>query len=89
MITLICTPKKEYGCIKQLYIDGKLIDTTDGNFRAGNDNTEATKIQIGGDGEGAYGNLTFSSFKIDNIRFYDRALSGQEIKAIYDYEKAQ
>lgn len=89
MITLISTSKKDYGCIKQLYINGKLIDTTDGNFRAGSDNIEATKIQIGGDGEGVYENLTFGSFKIDNIRFYDRALSNQEIKAIYDYEKAQ
>lgn len=74
---------------KKLYIDGKLIDTTDGNFDEGSNNGKATKIQIGGDGEGAYKNLTFGSMKIDNIRFYNRALSNQEIKAIYDYEKAQ
>lgn len=93
MVTLICTPNEDTytrsDCIKKLYIDGKLIDTTDGNFDEGSNNGKATKIQIGGDGEGAYKNLTFGSMKIDNIRFYDRALSNQEIKAIYDYEKAQ
>lgn len=93
MVTLICTPNEDTytssDCIKKLYIDGKLIDTTDGNFDEGSNNGKATKIQIGGDGEGAYKNLTFGSMKIDNIRFYNRALSNQEIKAIYDYEKAQ
>lgn len=93
MITLICDAKKDmygnYDCTKQLYIDGKLVDTTDGNFGYDSSDSVATKIQIGGDGEKAYSNLTFSSMKIDNIRFYDRALSNQEIKAIYDYEKAQ
>ena len=93
MVSLICTPNEDTysdsDCIKRLYIDGKLTDTTDGNFDNGSDNGKATKIQIGGDGEGGYRDLTFGSMKIDNIRFYDRALTNQEIKAIYDYEKAQ
>lgn len=88
MITLVCVDDGKYlHCTKQLYVDGKLTDTTDGNFGNDSSNNSASKIQIGGDGEKAYRDLTFGSFKIDNLRFYDRALDGEEIEALYSYEK--
>ncbi|WP_455634265.1 carboxypeptidase regulatory-like domain-containing protein [Parabacteroides sp.] len=89
MLTFVVTPNTDTytdnDCMKSLYIDGSLVDCVTGNAGS-NGGTIATKMQIGGNGDGKYDSC--GSFKIDNIRFYDRALEASEIESLYNYEKA-
>lgn len=89
MLTFVVTPNPDYygdDCLKSLYIDGSLVDCVAGNAGSGS-GTIATKIQIGGNGDGKYDSSASGSFKIDNLRFYDRALEDSEIEALYTFEK--
>lgn len=89
MLTFVVTPNPDSysGCVKGLYIDGALVDYITGNsVKVSDFGNIPTKIQIGGNGDGQYNSC--GSFKIDNIRFYDRALEASEIEALYTFEKA-
>jgi len=71
---------------RKLYVDGRLIDTNPG-FMHGEPYVEwaPNTIQIGGNRNGVY--ETATSMKLDNIRFYNLALSKEKIKEIYESEK--
>lgn len=69
-----------------LYVDGVLVDKDKDSVHAyynvyGYDEDIITKVQIGGDRNGAYSSS--QSMKIDNIRFYLVALSAAEVKGLY------
>lgn len=71
-------------CIKksdkiQLYIDGKIIDEK--LDAGGRDKKTSLKIGCNIDGWFYHGS-------IDDIRIYNRALSAEEVKALYEFEKA-
>ncbi len=62
----------------RLYIDGQLKDT---NYHTGSINTDTSNVYIGGNSEFAdrwYNGL------IDDTRIYNRALSADEVKALFD-----
>lgn len=62
----------------KLYIDGSLVD----NSRVVRTNKPALiKFQIGSSSENA------NSFKLDNFRIYNRCISPEEVKMIYDTER--
>ena len=61
----------------ELYVDGRKVDMA--KFYAFN--VYLQKFQIGSDSAGV------SIFKFDNIRFYNRSLTSEEAKMIYDTEK--
>ena len=65
----------------KFYVDGVLID----NLSVSSTTTNGTKIIFGGDKNGSYG--IAPSMKLDNIRFYGRALSSSEIQTIYNNEQ--
>ncbi len=71
---------REY--VNKLYVDGKLADTSS-YFITGSAN--ATKFQFGG--KGGYTADYSTSMKLDNIRLYDRELSDEDVKTIYEAEK--
>jgi len=84
LITVVFQPDEEdYRYIKSLYVDGKLVDSAETRRP---DDSNCTKIQIGGNADGKMETFT-SSMKVDNIRLYDRALSAVEVEAIYVTEK--
>lgn len=91
MITLVATPNNDTytksDCIKYLYVDGELIDSAVGNYGSNQTQASATKIQLGGNGDGKY--QTYGSMKLDNIRFYDRALEASEVESIYKFEQTK
>jgi len=63
-----------------LYVDGKFIDTV-------NEDTciqYTNKVQIGGDSEGGY--PVAMTTKIDNFRIYNRTITKEEVKEIYNSE---
>ncbi|MBR1849835.1 MAG: carboxypeptidase regulatory-like domain-containing protein [Bacteroidales bacterium] len=64
----------------KFYVDGALMD----NLSVPSSATNGTKIIFGGDKNGSYG--IAPSMKVDNIRFYGRALSNNEIQTIYNNE---
>jgi hypothetical protein len=66
-----------------LYVDGKQVDinSVNGGMYRGD---RGTKIQFGGNG--GYDIEMRTSMKLDNIRFYDRTLNANDVKAIYEYE---
>jgi len=66
----------------KLFIDGKLVDT----ISVYSDNSSAARFQFGGNGNDPRGDYA-TSMKLDNIRLYDRALSDEEVKIIYEAEK--
>ena len=67
---------------RNLYVDGKLVAT---NSRGdGNTSSSASGILFGGNDGGKYSVGT--SMKLDNIRFYTRALTKDEIATIYAKE---
>ena len=65
----------------KFYVDGTLID----NLSVSSTATNGTKINFGGNKNGSYG--IAPSMKIDNIRFYGRTLSTNEIQTIYNNER--
>jgi len=65
----------------KFYVDGVLVD----NLNIYCDNSQGSKIVFGGNKNGAYS--VAPSMRLDNIRFYGRALSTSDIRAIYDMEK--
>jgi hypothetical protein len=67
-----------------LYVDGKQVDnnSVDGGMYSGD---RGTKIQFGGNG--GYSSEMRTSMKLDNVRFYDRILSKNDVQAVYDAEK--
>lgn len=83
MVTVVC--RKTTGssaCIKDLYIDGVLVDSSSGEV---NSATFSTKVHIGGNGDGKYN--VFQSMKVDNVRIYTRKLEADEVAAIYELER--
>lgn len=62
----------------QLYVDGVLVEIAVGHERT--DDDFPVKVRIGG------GNDIVNNFKFDNLRFYNRSLTAEEVKAIYDIE---
>ena len=71
---------------QKLYIDGTLVDTKSDNCHYENSySTYATKVQIGGNGDGVF-SVSFSG-KLDNVRLYGKELSKQDVKDIYNAEK--
>lgn len=66
---------------KKLYVDGVFVDTIVDDTC----DISTTKVIIGGNAEGGY--AVSMTTKIDNVRFYNRTLSKEEAKAIYDSEK--
>lgn len=60
-----------------LYIDGKLTDRQSWRYSGSN----AIKFQIGNNSEGIV------SFKLDNFRLYNRSITQEEVKMIYNSEK--
>ena len=66
--------------LNTLYVDGVKVDAISSSAEG----TKATKINIGGDLDGAL--KSFISMKIDNIRFYQRTISEKEVRAIYNSE---
>lgn len=71
--------------VRTLYIDGVRVDANEGNVGGGN-GYDASKIFIGGNNDGKYDGDCIT-MKIDNIRFYQRALNDSEVKEIYESEK--
>ena len=65
----------------KFYVDGVLID----NLSVSSTTTNGTKIIFGGDKNGSYG--IAPSMKLDNIRFYNRALTNKDIIMLYNSEK--
>jgi hypothetical protein len=78
---------ENYWTVK-LYVDGKLAETSIGAYYASSD-SRPSRIQFGcyGMTHWLYGDVYATSMKLDNIRFYDRALNANEIRAIYDAER--
>lgn len=71
-------------CIKksdkiQLYIDGKIIDEK--SDAGGRDKKTSLKIGCNIDGWFYHGS-------IDDLRIYNRALSAEEVKSLYEFERA-
>lgn len=62
----------------KLYVDGILVDKV-GGVRAYE--PRLIKLQIGSDSD------TPNSFKIDNFRIYNRCITAEEVKIIYDTER--
>lgn len=71
----------------RLYVDGKLIETSIGSYYASSD-AKPSRIQFGcyGMTHWLYGNVYATSMKLDNIRFYDRTLNANDVRAIYEAE---
>ena len=67
------------GSIVNVYVDGVVVhESTDDKGRA----TWGDNIRIGASGHGG-----FFKGEIDDVRIYNRALSTEEVKALYDLEK--
>ncbi len=66
-----------------LYFDGVLVETkiVNGMYIG---NSQINRIQFGGT---AHSTITATAFKADNIRLYNRVLSGDEVMLIYNSEK--
>lgn len=62
-----------------LYIDGKKMDEVQGSIYSGWSTSQGGKV--------VFAQKSATSFKIDNIRFYNRVLDADEVRRIYDYEK--
>ena len=68
---------------QKLYIDGTLVDTKSDNCHYENSySTYATKVQIGGNGDGVF-SVSFSG-KVDNVAIFKTALSDASIKYLFD-----
>ena len=65
------------------YVDGSLVDNTTSSPNTSTINN-CTKIVFGGDKSGGYS--VAAEMDVDNIRFYGRALSLNEIQSIYNNE---
>ena len=68
--------------VRYIYVDGDLCGTLKGPLFAG---TVVQTFMLGGDSKG------LKPFKgsIDDVRIYNRALSAEEVKALYEFEKAE
>lgn len=71
---------------RQLYVDGRLVSVSKGNVHRyynvhGYEEDIISKIQIGGDRNGAYDQCT--SMIIDNVRFYTTAISKQTVQELF------
>jgi len=64
----------------KFYVDGVLVD----NLNIYCDNSQGSKIVFGGNKNGTYS--VAPNMRIDNIRFYGRTLSTNEIQTIYNNE---
>lgn len=69
--------------IKELYVDGVLIDSAKANRNW--DEGITAKINIGGDKNGAY--PVAMSAKFDNFRFYECALGRKDVEYLYQNKK--
>lgn len=83
-ITIVCDKKSNNIAKRYLYIDGKLVDNNEGCW-SGTTNKPCTKFQLGGSKKEYY--ATTTSLKLDNVRFYSRALTSGDITKIYNSEK--
>lgn len=84
MITIVvASGESSYEDKKYLYVDGMLVDASQATI---DKESGCTKMHIGGDNSGKCKAFS-SSMKVDNIRFYDRALEAIEVEAIYAVEK--
>jgi hypothetical protein len=63
-----------------LYMDGARVDAISHSYTT----SSASKMTIGGLYEDT---ASYMTMKIDNVRFYQRVLSDEEVKEIYDDEK--
>lgn len=79
-ISVTCTVSGS-NLIRSLYVDGNLAATSNGY---GGTSNNATAIVFGGKDGGKYEIST--SMKLDNIRFYTRGLTKEEISTIYAKE---
>ncbi len=83
LVTVSATAPQQNGTYTiKLYIDGKLTDTLSSEAHY---YSNATKFQFGG--KGGYTTDYSISMKLDNIRLYDRVLSDEDVKTIYEAEK--
>ncbi|MBR1516525.1 MAG: LamG domain-containing protein [Bacteroidales bacterium] len=73
---VIMYSKEERNCY--LYVDGVRVDLIDWTYGSG-----GGKLIFGAAVQG----LSQSSFKIDNIRIYNRILDSDEVSTIYNHEK--
>ena len=74
----VCSESSEDGLKLSLYVDGTFVDVL------GRDRywTSPLKVQVGGNNsEGS------SNFYFDNLRVYNRSLTADEVKRIYDVER--
>ena len=83
-VAVTCSSEGNGSSTLNLYIDGTLTDSITSYW---NDNSSynVTKVQIGGNGDGFY--PVYSSMKADNVRLYNRCLSKEDVKSIYNAEK--
>lgn len=72
------------GDTRYLYVDG--VRTDSNTTSSWSSSHTCTKICIGGNNEGKY-KLDCMTMKIDNIRFYQRCISDDEVKKIYNSER--
>lgn len=76
MVTITQTENEQ-----RFYFNGELYDTQTQSVYY---SSSGSKIQIGGNGDGAYN--YWQSMKIDNVRIYARALNAYEVAKIYEME---
>ena len=82
MISIVCTQEGNKGT-KYLFIDNRLVDTSQGTITS---SSNCTKIHLGGNGDGKYTSYT-SNMKVDNVRIYNKKLEASDIEEIYTFEK--
>lgn len=83
-LAITCEALQYNSATFRLYIDGVLTDSISG-YAQDNSQSSVTKINIGGNSAGFYN--VYPSMKVDNVRFYNRCLSNNDVKNIYDAEK--
>ncbi|MBQ8704279.1 MAG: LamG domain-containing protein [Bacteroidales bacterium] len=74
---------KEYKGMARLYVDGSMRDQINFNYNQDWDD-DCSKVVFGGDKDGGYPYK--SSLKLDEVRFYDRALGNAAVAALYSFE---
>lgn len=74
---------KNYKGIARLYVDGSMRDQINYSYNQDWDD-DCSKVVFGGDKDGGYPYK--SSMKLDEVRFYDRALGTAAVSALYGFE---
>lgn len=82
-LAVTCTNNGGYSCNLKLYVDGVIVDNVNADWQDPGD--YVTKVQIGGNGNGTFS--VYSTMKIDNVRIYNRSITNEDIKEIYNAEK--